>query len=258
MSTLKSIFIHQKILKKMSIVILIIFTQNMISCKKENWCDCVKNTGKIIKEERTVSPFTEVELYNNVNLFIKQDSIFKISVEAGNHLISLIETSVTNNKLTIKNHNKCNWVRSYEKPINVSISVKNINHIIYYGSGNITSTNTLTGSDLNVESFYGGSSINLSVNVETIHSAIHTGPADLNISGYATISYVYCAGNGFIRFDNLYTNDTYLENKGTGNCYVWVNSTFVAELHYIGDVYYKGDPHSITTDITGTGRLIKN
>jgi len=113
-------------------------------------CDCFKGTGKVITETRTPSDYTRIELNDNINLVITQDSINKISVEGGEKLLPNIQTEFVDNKLIIKNNNKCNWVRSYKNKFTVYVSAKSLKRIEYFGSGNITSTNTLVADTLEI------------------------------------------------------------------------------------------------------------
>lgn len=229
------------------------------SCKKENLCDCVKSTGEETTEERTPEgTFNEIELFDKVNLFIQQDTVDKIRVEAGKHLLPLVETSISNNKITIKNKNKCNWVRSYKKEINVYLSVKNLNQITYRGEGNVKSLNTITTDSIYIESWNGSGSINLSLKTKTSIAAIHNGCADITLKGYSGVSTIYSIGNGFIYADELESGYTYLYSSGVGNCSVWATKEIGVEMHGLGDVYYKGNPPSIRYSIiTGKGKLIK-
>lgn len=241
-------------------IILLLFIMSIFSCKKENLCDCVKSTGKETTEERIPeAAFNEIELFDKINLFIQQDTVQKIKVEAGEHLLPLIETSIKDNKLTIKNNNKCNWVRSYKKEINVYLSVKNLNQLTYRGVGNISSLNTIVTDSIKIESWNGSGSINLTLNTKSSIAAIHTGSVDITLKGYSGVSCVYSIGNGFIYAEELETGYTFLNNSGTGNCSVWVTKELGVEMHSTGDVYYKGNPYSILySDITGEGKLIKN
>ena len=45
------------------------------ACKKENRCDCIKRTGDIISEVRTVKAFDRLQVEQNVNVFITEDNI---------------------------------------------------------------------------------------------------------------------------------------------------------------------------------------
>src|SRR3954465_11217106 len=95
---------------------ILVFLSSLIffsSCKKENRCDCIKRTGDIVTEIRSLKAFDRLQVEENVNVFLTQDSIQEVKVEAGEHLISLVETAIVDGTLTIRNKNKCNWARAY-------------------------------------------------------------------------------------------------------------------------------------------------
>src|ERR1035437_4176093 len=79
------------------------------TCKKENLCDCIKRTGAIVTETRTINGFDSIVVQDNMNVFIIQDPNFEVKVEAGKNIVPLITTSVVNGTLTISNNNRCNW-----------------------------------------------------------------------------------------------------------------------------------------------------
>ena len=88
--------------------------------------NCLTSTGKIIQEVRSVGAFDSIDVRDNVNVILIMDSVNKVVVESGKNIISGITTDVADHQLTIQNLNKCNWLRSYDKPLNVYISVKKL------------------------------------------------------------------------------------------------------------------------------------
>ncbi|MEP7170678.1 MAG: DUF2807 domain-containing protein, partial [Bacteroidota bacterium] len=94
---------------KYFLVILITFF--ISSCKKEHLFDCFKSRGTTITVERPVSYFNKVDAYNDVNLVFHNGASGVVKVTGGTNIMDGIVTSVENNTLTIRNENKCNWVR---------------------------------------------------------------------------------------------------------------------------------------------------
>src|SRR4051812_11512617 len=90
-------------------------------CGKENACDCIHGTGSIIQETRQLPAFHSVFVEDNVNLIFQEDTMQKITVEAGKELIALVKTEMNGDQLHIHNDNKCNFSRRYDIPINVYI-----------------------------------------------------------------------------------------------------------------------------------------
>ncbi len=66
-------------------ILVLLFTGilSIPSCKKENRCDCIKRTGPIVKETRVLAEFTRVEAEDNLNVFITQDTVQEVVIEAG-------------------------------------------------------------------------------------------------------------------------------------------------------------------------------
>lgn len=227
----------------------------IFSCKKENLCDCVKSTGDIKAETRSVVGFDSIYVTTNVNVILTTDSISEVKVEAGENLLSLIKTEVRGKTLYISNNNKCNFMRSYDIPMNVYIRKSDFKGIQSYGSGFISSTNTIYSDtiDINVR---GSGDVNLDVYAPTVLSHMH-GIGDLILSGWAGVHQVYSTGNNFIRCADLETGYTFMWTDLTGHSYVKVTKVLSVTLSGSGNIYYTGDPYEITADIIGSGKLIK-
>jgi hypothetical protein len=66
------------------------------------------------------------------------------------------------------------------------------------------------------------------------------------------------AGEGKADLSNYPSTDFFVTNNSTNNCFINVNNWVDAQIGYIGNVYYTGSPAKISTNITGSGQLIKN
>jgi hypothetical protein len=243
--------------KKLNICIsCILLILTLPSCEKGGAFDCFKRTGEIVMEDRYAEEFNSIYLNNNVDLYITQSDHYAISVEAGKNLQGGIKTQIENKVLTIKNDNRCNWTRSYDKPMNVYVSVENLSYISYEGSGNVYSTNTIVCDTIHVDIQNGGGSIKLDLNCWKSKVYNHTGTVDITISGYSDVNYMYNNSYGPIDCLNLETAHTYMTTRSSNDCYINVNITLEAAIENAGNIYYKGNPQ-IISDITGTGKLIK-
>jgi Putative auto-transporter adhesin, head GIN domain len=236
-----------------SIATLICFS----SCEKMGLNNCLENTGKTIRIEREVNDLCYINLSNNVNLILTQDSFCSLSVEAGENIIDKVITEVSGNSLYIRNENKCNWLRSYDKEINVYLSVSNIDSIDYNSSGVIISTNTILNDTLSINVEEGCGSIDMEINVYKAVLNLHYGTVDFKISGKSKLAYIFNASYGPIHCHNLNSTFTYINNQGTNDCYVRASHTLEATIEFLGNIYYYGNPSFIKKNITGQGELIK-
>jgi hypothetical protein len=234
-------------------------------CKKENLCDCFKSTGGDIRSERNVAPFHYIHLEGKIDLVITQDSIEHVAVVAGGHLIDKIETSVGHDTLYLRNHNICNFVRGYGRHITVYASVRYLRELLYWGAGDVSCTNTLTGltgtdTIVGVESFEGSGNVAISVNAKASNIAIHTGPSDIRVTGSVSGFYLYNTGNGEIHTEGISANRIYMTSDCTGNTYIRSSATpasyMKVDIHGIGNVYCSGTPATLIQTQTGSGKLI--
>jgi len=219
--------------------------------------DCMTNTGEIIQEKRSVDEFDSIVLINNVNLFISKDSISKVVVEAGKNLLPNIITKVENKQLTVGNENKCNWIRSYNKPINVYISTPYLYKIFYNSSGNITSLNTLEFDSLKLEALGGCGTIELDIDIFQGYFYLHMGTSDIHLKGSCGIASIYSGDFGLLDARELRSGFVFIASRSSNDCYVYVNQGLNATIESIGNIYYYGSPKEITTIINGAGSVIK-
>ncbi|HTX88967.1 MAG TPA: DUF2807 domain-containing protein [Bacteroidales bacterium] len=218
--------------------------------------ECLTNTGPIVTEDRGISGFDSIHVTDYVNLLITQDSVEKVVVEAGKNIIGGISTTLAGRELFIGNNNKCNWLRDYNKPINVHISVRNLLHIYYNASGNITSQDTLHSDSLKVEAWGGCGTIELTVRIPQGYFTLQQGTATIILHGFCTINSIYSKDYGLIRADDLKSGYTFAKNSGSNDCYVNASQYLEATIQSIGNIYYGGNPAALVTHINGTGQVI--
>lgn len=235
---------------------LVSLTVVLFSCDKEN--TCVKTSGNNTTENRSISQqFDIIELDSKINLILRQDSVVSLQVEAGANLLPLITTAVSSNQLIIKSDNKCDFLREYNKPINVYLSIPNLKKITYKGQGNISSANTLNFPSLEIESNKGTGSINLALVTDNLKILEHTGPADFTFIGSSQNTYLYTNGNGWFHFENFNSDYVQVNTSGTGDVIVKANNSLLVELYAIGNVYYYGNPTLTVSQHTGSGEIKK-
>jgi len=227
------------------------------SCEKEHMFDFLKSTGDIVTIRREVSEnFAEVRLENNIDLILTQGSFYQIRLEGGENLLPGIETAISDSILTIRNKNRFNWVRSYDKRITAYVTAPHFLRIGYEGTGTLSNTDTIREDSIFVTSYAGSGYINLCIKTGLSHFSLNTGSADFNISGYSGSNFIYSGSYGLFKCLDLETNNTYMSNQGTNDCYVRVNNHLEYEIKGLGSIYYAGNPGHVSGTITGEGKLI--
>jgi hypothetical protein len=225
-----------------------------ISCNKENLCDCLKSTGAIITEHRLLSDFTQVNVNKNVSVTLYQDTVNYADVEAGENLISLVKTDISNGVLNITNENTCNWVRSYKKEINVMLHFKNLVYVRNYASKDITCAKTIISPFIDAET-YGSGDIHLSIQGTTSYTGLFANAGDIYMEGSVVKSLVFSQSFGFVYEQNLQSDSCAVDQRGTGDLYVSAKDWLRASISKEGNVYYTGNP-VISSSFYGSGKLI--
>jgi hypothetical protein len=226
----------------------------LISCGKEHLFDCLKSTGAMIHVSRTATDFNRIDVYNNPEVIIIQDSINSIIVEAGSSIIDGITTDISGGVLTIRNENKCNWVRSYSKTIAVYVHVKKLDVIHHYGSSTISSGNQLVNTFFNFNVWNSGD-IKISLKADSTFSRQHSTVGDITLFGQSGYLYIYNNGNGFTYEKDFVAEDCVIDHRGTGDIYVTVNRNLDVSIQSTGNIYFSGNPQ-FTSKLSGTGQLI--
>jgi hypothetical protein len=244
-------------MKRLIILIFPLVALLLTRCSRDEGI-CVGSTGPIITQDRSTLPYHYVEVYDNINLILTQDTSFTgIKVEAGKNLIDGITTEVTGGRLVLKNRNSCSWLRSFGIPVNVYLTFSHLDTLIFRAAGNITCTNDWTNDSIYFNIIEGAGQIDLKLNVFKSFLYYTYGTATVNVSGFSQVTFISSQGYGPIQAGNLYSKFTYLYTFSPNDVFVNVNVQFAVEIRNIGNVYYSGDAELISVKISGGGKLIK-
>lgn len=237
-------------------IILICLLLSFTNCSKDHLFDCVKSTGDEITEHRSVKHFTNINMKDNIDVILYSDTTDFISVYAGEHLIDGIITEVDGNTLYLRNENKCNWVRSFSNKYIVTIGMRDPEKIESYGSGNITCMDSIRTDEFFFDSWNASGSYNFIFSNPKIHLNNNIGRADFHATGKTQVAFAYINDVATLDTKELSTNLYYIRNSSTGDCSIRVNQELSSEITYTGNIYYIGNPYSVVSEVTGTGKLI--
>lgn len=221
--------------------------------------DCFHGSGKQVTESRSIGSFHSIYLTSNVNLVLHfQPGIRRLEVTGGDRLTEGVETKIENGQLSVKNTNRCNWVRSFKQRLTVEIWTDSLQSIyLEDATGDVTFKDTLATENFRFDAYNSMGRGDLLLHCYIATLALHTGPFDLTAKGTATVQYNYHAGYGKNDCRELVTANAFLTNKGTNDTYISTSQLLEVNIQQSGNIYYRGEPASIKTEITGTGKLIK-
>lgn len=227
------------------------------SCKKGPFCNCFTPAGSPSEETRTLPYFEQIDVKDNINVVLTTGPQEQVQIQGGKNLIKYITTNVSNGVLTLKNINKCNWMRSYKKSvITVYLTMPNITYITNEGVGTVSSNDTLYTDSLQLTTKSAGD-INLLVHALYIEGHLF-GPGDLTLAGTTgSFSCNFFSGTGFAYCDKLTSGYTFFSSSTTGDCYVTSSGILDIVIYRNGNVYYSGAPQAIHCKTYSKGQLIQ-
>lgn len=200
--------------KNIALLLILIILLSSISCKKENMCDCLKGRGDDASITINTDAFQTLRVRNHVNVYLLNGTQNSVRIQGGDNIIPLITAEVNNNELLIEDRNTCNWIRDYtSRQASIYITATNLNRIEMEGTGNIRSLDTISSESFTANVWNSGI-VDLSLHAKTVYSSVHAGVGDIILSGKSDLHYMYNAGSGFIRGENMKSASVYLRNKG--------------------------------------------
>lgn len=206
--------------------------------------------GQIVEETRAVSEdFTEVLASEGIDVFVTQDSEFKISVEADDNIIDLIGTDIRDGKLKI---------HAIE---NIGRATKNV----YVSLPRITALKSSSGADLIVQNVIESESIELDassgadIRVELKAnevSADASSGADIRVSGIAEILHADASSGSDIKARELEVKQCNADASSGADISVNVTESLVADASSGADITYTGEA-SVQTKKSVSGSVRK-
>lgn len=219
---------------------------------------CISSTGKTIIQDRMAFAYHSIEVYDNINLILTQDtSLIQIKVEAGENLIDGITTEIDSGRLVLRNLNTCDWLRSFEVPVNVYLTFTRLDTLTFRAAGNITCTNEWTNDTICFDVIEGAGQIDLNLKAFKTFLTVRYGTVELNVTGFSQVTFISSQGYGPLHAENLESKFTYVYSFSPNDVFVKATAGLGVEIANIGNVYYRGNPGKINTVISGKGKLIE-
>jgi hypothetical protein len=230
-------------------------TSLLVACNREDAPDCLQRAGEMKIVQRDLDDFTSVELNDYIQYELLDTAYFGVIITAPGNLISDIETNVAERKLSIRNSNKCNFVRSYKNKITIRICAPDFSDIQNYATGNITSVNILSGNRFSLDNRNAAGIQRITVHADTVNLASHTGVSDAILQGECDVVYLFNQGVGKIDARALVSNYAFVNNSSLNDVYVFSQNYLYGYIQFSGNIYYGGNPEGVDREMDGDGEV---
>lgn len=192
----------------------------------------IYGSGRIVTQERFVSECSGIDIRNVGNVYLIQDSLQSVIIEADDNIIDKIFTYRQNGNLVVGLDDG-----SYSNiKLNIYVSLKAIKNLIINGAGKIISDNSLNCDNL---------------------TCLINGAGNIEITGSG--NYLDCSvtGAGNIDSKNYITSKCKAAVYGTGNCTIYVNDELDAYVSGVGSIIYYGNPPIVQASVSGIGQIVR-
>jgi hypothetical protein len=224
------------------------------TCGPGHGTDCLKSTGDIITQRRAVpTDLLTLTAYDNVDLKLVQDADSYAEVRCGENLIDNIEFKVNGRALDISNSSTCNWARSYDSPLEVTLHLPNIKNVFLRGQGNISTVGQFR-QDTVFFHLVGAGDYHLNVNCQQLFIDQYE-MGDVNIQGQTDGLDMTVGGTGRFFGGGLSSRVCFFRTTrdSNGDAHVRASGLLAGTVAGTGTLYYAGNPPLKDIRITGRG-----
>jgi hypothetical protein len=208
-------------------------------------------SGEVISQERPVSGIRRVRMGVPGNLEIQQGATESLTVTGEDNILAVLTTDMAGDELEI------GWITNASirplRPLQVKLTVKNLEGLVSSSSGKVTVGPLTTGNlRLNLSSS-GGVEINaLQADKVTVDLS---SSGDLLLKGEANQLDVQISSSGSFQGADFPVEQAAVRMSSSGNATLWVLKNLDVNITSSGNVAYYGQPAVLQT-ITSSGNLI--
>lgn len=242
-----------------SLSFFVLMISILVSCKKPEDRKCAKSTGETDTLEMALDIFDRLHLHEHLVYELIQDSTNRVVLQGGKNLLNLVNVTVSDGLLDIRNENRCNFLRSYKNKIKVEIHFTNISDIQFEGSEPMFSRGKLKFDWLTFLIRDGAGSVDLNFDAQRVYATISHGWGDFTFRGNVQHANLIIRSNGYCDLLGMNISDSVTVVSNTqGAVKVFADGIKIkAQTLADGNIYYKGTPAVIQFEKLSGGQLIK-
>lgn len=230
----------------------------LVACKKATQRACLKSYGAESQLEIPIDSVSNFMLYKNLNYHIYQDTLRKIIIRGGANVIQMVDVRNISGELSIQNKNKCNFLRDYDKHIQVEIHYPFYHRIYSETEDSLVFEETIYSSYLYVDQALGGGNVILHMEGGTLVLIARNGVGSYEVSGHVNHADLRIQNGASGNARQLKSPHFELDHNSTGKLFVNLDSAqAIVSIKGTGDVFYSGDPDTIIVNQTGVGEIVK-
>jgi len=194
-----------------------------------------KGSGNLVKQDRTVTEFSEIEAGSAFELILTQGEPTQVTVETDDNFLEKIETSVDNNRLTISTDGIKN-----PTAMRIYITSPTLTLLELDGAARLDSKGEIQCTTLKIEAS-GAAKVNLDLNTEVLVSDA-SGAAKILLKGKSVSHQIDASGAANVDAMQLTSQTIKADISGAAKAKVYAISRLEADISGAGSLaYYDND-----------------
>ncbi|MBI3134883.1 MAG: DUF2807 domain-containing protein [Bacteroidetes bacterium] len=230
----------------------------VISCKKASQRNCLKSFGDETALEIPLDSVKEFRLYKNITYHVYQDTLRKLVVKGGKNVVPLVAAATDDYVLSIRNENKCNFLRDFDNRIIVEIHYPYYKKFYSETDDSLIFHDTITDYSLHVEQVQGGGAVQLCVKTKYLVMIASNGVGNYTVSGNAQYADLRVQTGSSGDAAKLKCGHFTIDHNSTANLSVNLDSAVASVIiRGTGNVIYTGTPDTLDIQKNGDGAVIQ-
>jgi len=210
----------------------------------------------MVRETRVAPEFSWLMVEDNLDIYLSNEQGATITLEGGANLLSKVRWEKIGDTLRLYNANYCNWARSYDHPIRVTLSAAQLVSIVHKGFGKIQSLEQLKLSSMTIFVLEANGNVEMDVKADHLYFYTNCSPS-VTFTGEATQFGVWSREFGKVMAEGLVAQECNITNASANEIRVFPVKKLLARIEQSGNIVYFHEPETLEKIITGIGKLIR-
>jgi hypothetical protein len=213
----------------------------------------VKGNGHVVSKSFDKTNFKNIDVSSSLDVVLKQGTDYSVRIDGEENILQLIEVRKEGDKLIVGF--KDNTSISPTKDIKVYITAPEFHKLEGSGACTISNSGVITGNEVTLD-LSGACNTHLNVDVNKLGIEA-SGASEIEVKGKAVYFSVEGSGSTSVSAFQLMSENATIDLSGAGDAEVFASQSLKADLSGAGSVSYKGNPPSVSKEISGAGSVSK-
>ena len=213
----------------------------------------IRGNGVVKSENRTAGSFNSIHVSGIADVYVRQDSVNSVRVEADENLLEFI--IIENDNGTLDIHQKDGINLKPSGSIKVYVSGPSFKNFEASGACDFYGENKITGTESVTIHLSGSSDVNMDLKAPRVVVDL-SGAGTITLRGDTKDFSVHGSGSTDINCFELLAENTKVELSGAGDAEVFASVQLDVHVSGAADVKYKGNAN-VSKEVSGAGSVKK-